>query len=222
MSDMLRPQIIQNPKPLNWWHKDIKEFYDSKGFGYTESAKSFFMALTSDQSRTAWQQLSRSVTDPRGLTPIFIAALGAWGYVYSAGKYNELKTSKERDTHALDLKNKFIKVAKDVLNLDRSYKNNIGYFESHDHNLGKLSNEIKNISNLIHPPKLHPDMNEKQSRLRGAVHLARSLNQAIIMTTGKHIYQANSGLISAVFDDKDGEFTPEKIREWCKPGKNRT
>jgi len=60
----------------------------------------------------------------------------------------------------------------------------------------------------------------KKTRLGGAVFLARNLEKVIRDLTGSPHYRAISSLISAVFDDPDGDFSPEKIRDWCRSGKN--
>jgi hypothetical protein len=62
----------------------------------------------------------------------------------------------------------------------------------------------------------------KKTRLSGAVFLARNLKKVIKDLTGRPHYEEISGLISAVFDDPDGDFSPEKISDWCRSGKNHT
>ena len=220
MSNMLRPQTIQDPKPLNWWSDEIKNYFKHKNYESYYNGEKIFFSITSEQSKLAWECLYKSVKESGDITNIIDEALGAWGYVEDAQKQRHLMTKKERQRHADELQETLFKVAKDI---KKTYEHNFSYFTVGDVlTLESISHDLDTISKSVMIPTLADDMNEKSTRLRGAVYLARSLNQAIIMTTGKPIYQANSSLISAVFDDKDDEFTPEKIREWCKLGKNRT
>ena len=217
---MLEPKVITSTVSLDWWHKDIKDLYNSTF--REQKYKRFFMPLTSEQSRLAWQELGDAIddTDPRGLKPIVMSGMLALIYFYSSDKRNELKTSKERDKHAEELRNRFNKVTTDLLSLNRTYKQNLGYFEDHNHNLENLSVEITRISETIKTVKLDAILSGRKTKLGGVVYLARKLEKTIRDLTGNPHYKAISGLISAVFDDPDGDFSPEKIRDWCRAGKN--
>ena len=219
---MLEPKVITSTVSLDWWHKDIKELYNSTF--REQKYKRFFMPLTSEQSRLAWQKLEGAIddADPRGLKPIVMSGMSALIYFYGTDKRNELKTSKDRDKYADELRNMFNKVSKDLLSLNRKYEQNIWYFEDHNCNLAGLSLEVARISETIKPVELDPMLSGKKTRLGGAVFLARNLEKVIRDLTGNPHYKAISGLISAVFDDPDGDFSPEKIRDWCRSGKNHT
>jgi len=222
MSDPLRPQTIQDPKSLSWWHKDIKELNDS--LFQDSKYRQFFIPLTSEQSKLAWQKLSNAIdeTDPRGLKPIVMSGVSALMYFYGSDKRNELKTQKDREKHAQEIRNKFDKVAKDLLSINRTYKQNLGYFEDHNCNLADLSSEVARISETIKPVDLSPMLSGRKARLTGVVFLARNLEKTIRDLTGSPHYGEISILISAVFDDPDGDFSPGKISDWCKSGKNYT
>lgn len=222
MSDPLRPQTIQDPKSLSWWHKDIKELNDSL---FRDSKyRQFFIPLTSEQSKLAWQKLSNAIdeTDPRGLKPIVMSGVSALMYFYGSDKRNELKTQKDREKHAQEIRNKFDKVAKDLLSINRAYKQNLGYFQDHDHNLDNLNKEVTRISKSINSVRLDAMLTGRKTKLSGVVYLARNLEKIIRDLTGSPHYREISILISAVFDDPDGDFSPRKISDWCKSGKNYT
>ena len=219
---MLEPKVITSTASLDWWHKDIKELYNSTF--QEQRYKRFFMSLTSEQSRLAWQELEIAIddTDPRGLKPIVMSGMSALIYFYGVNKRNELKTSKDRDKCADELRNMFNKVSKDLLRLNRKYEQNIWYFEDHNCNLADLSSEVARISETIKPVDLSPMLSGRKARLTGVVFLARNLEKTIRDLTGSPHYKAISGLMSSVFDDPDGDFSPEKISDWCRSGKNYT
>jgi hypothetical protein len=77
---------------------------------------------------------------------------------------------------------------------------------------------VKLISKSITIPTLADGMGEKSTHLRGVVYLARRLEKNIKDHTGNPHHKEISGLIAAVFDDPEGDFSPERILGWCRCG----
>ncbi|QKQ24626.1 hypothetical protein HUE58_05890 [Candidatus Ruthia endofausta] len=216
MNDMLRPQILQNPKLLNWWPDEIKNYFKHKNYESYYRGEEMFFSITNEQSKFAWEELYKSVEESGDITNIIDEALSAWGYVEDAEKQQHLMTRKERQQHADELQDTLLKTAKDI---KRIYKYNYGYFSAGDNLiLKKITSDLDSISKSIIIPTLADRMNEKSTYLRGAVYLARRLEETIRGATGTPHWESLSVLISSAFNDSKGEFTKGKIRRWCRGG----
>lgn len=216
MSDMLRPQTIQNPKLLDWWPDEIKNYFEHKHYESYYRGKEMFFSITNEQSKLAWEDLYKSVEESGDITNIIDEALGAWGYVEDAEEQRHLMTKKERQQHADELRETLLKAAKDI---KKTYKHNFSYFAVGDaFTLKDISHNLDAISKSVVVPTLANNMNEKSTRLRGAKYLAKELENIIKITTGKPHWGTLSELISSVFNDSEGEFTQDKVRSWCRYG----
>ena len=213
---MLRPQVVEDPKPLKWWPDEINEYYEYKHYESYYGGKTMFFAITNEQSEFAWEDLSNAVKESGDITGIIDEALSAWGYVVDAGKQRHLMTSKEKQQYSHELQETLSKSAKDI---EKIYRHNTSYFTIQDRFiLAKMTTDLDVISKSITIPTLADGMGEKSTHLRGVVYLARKLEKIIRDYTDNPHHKAISGLIAAVFDNPEGDFSPERIRDWCRSG----